>query len=153
MKLRILWLGKTGNSDLATVCEDFAARSNHFVGTEITELKELRIKEEQKKVELEGERLLSAIDNSAFVVALDPLGRAYTSGEFAGFLEKHMTENPRDLVFVVGGHAGLSDSVKKRANLLWSLSPLTYSHDLARTVLLEQIYRALTIIRNLPYAR
>ena len=153
MKLRILWLGKTGNSDLATVCEDFAARSNHFVGTEITELKELRIKEEQKRVELEGERLLSAIDNSAFVVALDPLGRAYTSGEFAGFLEKHMTENPRDLVFVVGGHAGLSDSVKKRANLLWSLSPLTYSHDLARTVLLEQIYRALTIIRNLPYAR
>ena len=153
MKLRILWLGKTGNSDLATVCEDFAARSNHFVGTEITELKELRIKEEQKRVELEGERLLSAIDNSAFVVALDPLGRAYTSGEFAGFLEKHMTENPRDLVFVVGGHAGLSDSVKKRANLLWSLSALTYSHDLARTVLLEQIYRALTIIRNLPYAR
>lgn len=153
MKLRILWLGKTKNSDLATVCKDFAARSNHFISTEITELKELRVKEEKKRVELEGERLLSAIDSSAFVVALDPLGRAYTSDEFAGFLEKHMTENPRDLVFVVGGHAGLSDSVRKRANLLWSLSPLTYSHDLARTVLLEQIYRALTIIRNLPYAR
>ena len=153
MKLRILWLGITKNSNLAAVCEDFAVRSNHFVGTKITELKELRVKDEKKRIELEGERLLSAIDNSDFVVALDPLGRAYTSVEFAGFLEKHMTENPRDLIFVVGGHAGLSDSVKKRANRLWSLSPLTYSHDLARTVLLEQIYRALTIIRHFPYAR
>ncbi len=153
MKLRILWLGKTKNSNLAAVCEEFASRSNHFLGTEVTELKELRVKEEKKRVELEGERLLSAIEGSAFVVALDPQGRSYTSEEFADFLEKHMTENPRDLIFVVGGHAGLSDPVKKRANLLWSLSPLTYSHDLARTVLLEQIYRALTIIRNLPYAR
>ena len=153
MKLRILWLGKTKNPNLAAVCEELATRSNHFVGTEITELKEPRVKEEKKRVALEGERLLSVIDRSDFVVALDPLGRSYTSDAFAGFLEKHMTENSRDLVFVVGGHAGLSDAVKKRANLLWSLSPLTYSHDLARTVLLEQIYRALTIIRNLPYAR
>ena len=153
MKLRILWLGKTRNSNLASVCKDFASRSGHFVGTEITELREPRVKAERKRVELEGERLLSAIDRSAFVVALDPLGHSYTSEEFAGFLEKQMTENPRDLIFVVGGHAGLADSCKKRANLLWSVSPLTYSHDLARAVLLEQIYRALTIIRNLPYAR
>jgi 23S rRNA (pseudouridine1915-N3)-methyltransferase len=153
MKLRILWLGKTKNAKLAAVFEELLTRSNHFVGTEITELKEPRVKEEKKRVQLEGERLLSVIDHSTFVVALDPLGRAYTSKEFSAFLEKHMTEDPRDLVFVVGGHAGLSESVKKRANLLWSLSSLTYSHDLARAVLLEQIYRALTIIRNIPYAR
>ncbi len=153
MKLKVLWLGKTKNSRLASVCKEFAARSDHFVGTEITELKEPRVNDERKRIELEAERLLSAIDPSAFVVALDPLGRSLTSHAFARFLEKHMTENPRDLIFVVGGHAGLSDLVKQRANLCWSLSDLTYSHDLARAVLLEQIYRALTIIRNLPYAR
>ena len=64
-----------------------------------------------------------------------------------------LTGNPRDLIFVVGGHASLSDSLKEWANLLGSLDPLTYSHDLARAVLHEQIYRALTIIHNLPYAR
>ena len=75
------------------------------------------------------------------------------SEKFAGFLRKHINENPRDMVFIVGGHAGLSAPVRERANLLWSLSPLTYSHDLARAVLTEQIYRALTIINNHPYAR
>ncbi len=153
MKLKILWLGKTKNSDLASLCKEFATRSHHFVSTEIVELKQPHVKDEKKRVELEGERLLAALDDSYFVVALDPLGRTYTSEKFAGFLGKHINENPRDMVFIVGGHVGLSDAVRERANLLWSLSPLTYSHDLARAVLTEQIYRALTIIHNHPYAR
>ena len=138
---------------LASVCKDFLGRAAHFIPIEVSEVKEPRIADEKKRIAVEGERVLAAVNPSDFVVALDPLGKTYTSVEFSQFLGKHMSNNPRDLAFIVGGHAGLSDRVKERADLLWSLSSLTYSHDLARAVLLEQLYRALTIIHNHPYAR
>jgi 23S rRNA (pseudouridine1915-N3)-methyltransferase len=153
MKIRVLWLGKTRNAHLAAVCEDFIGRTRHFIGIDILQQKEPRIRDEAKRIEIEGERLLESITASDYVVVLDPMGQTYTSGEFAKFLGQHMSGNPRDLAFVVGGHAGLSAPVKERADRLWSLSALTYSHDLARTVLLEQIYRALTMLHNHPYAR
>jgi 23S rRNA (pseudouridine1915-N3)-methyltransferase len=64
-----------------------------------------------------------------------------------------MTSDSRRLTFVIGGYEGLSDKVKKRSDIQWSLSPLTFTHDLTRVLLLEQLYRALTIIRNLPYSK
>ena len=96
---------------------------------------------------------MTSVGQADFVVALDPAGRSYSSKTFPEFLDRHMNENPRDIVFVVGGYGGLSDTVKKRADLLWSLSELTFSHDLARALLLEQLYRALSIINHHPYAR
>ena len=153
MKIRLIWAGKTKNPNLASVCEDFANRSRHFLGLDIIEVKEPRLRDPKKRIETEGERILARIDGSDFVVGLDPEGPSYTSKGFARFIDRHMTHNPRDLVFVVGGPSGMSGAIKKRADALWSLSPLTYSHDLARAILLEQIYRALTIIRNTPYAR
>ena len=153
MKGRIIWLGKTKNSHLASVCEDYADRIARFLNLEVSQLREPHIRDEKSRIEIEGERLLAAIRSGEFVVALDSRGRAYTSTEFANLVEKHSVEDPRDLVFIVGGHAGLSTAIRKRANLLWSLSPLTFSHDLARAILLEQIYRALTIINSHPYAR
>lgn len=149
----MLWLGKTKNSGLFSVSEDLIRRVSRLVPLTVTEIKEARAGEDRARVAVEGERLLAAINASDFLVALDPAGRTYTSTKFAEFLGHHMSGNPNDLTFVVGGHAGLSETVKKRANLLWSLSPLTYSHDLARVMLLEQTYRALTIIHNHPYAK
>ena len=100
-----------------------------------------------------AQKILSALDKPVFAVALDPKGRTYDSTGFSKFLNRYMTEDPRDLVFVVGGYGGLSEGVTKRADQLLSLSHLTFSHDLSRLVLLEQLYRALSIIRNHPYAR
>ena len=120
---------------------------------EIIEIKDPRVTDERKRMEVEGEKILSALDKPAFAVALDPRGRTYDSTGFSTFLNRYMTENPRDLVFVVGGYGGLSEGVRKRADQLLSLSHLTFSHDLSRLVLLEQLYRALSIIRNHPYAR
>jgi 23S rRNA (pseudouridine1915-N3)-methyltransferase len=153
MKIKVVWVGKTRSPNLASVSKDFSSRIRHFVSFEIVEIKETKLKDDLKRIAVEGQKMLSAIDRSDFVAGLDPKGRASTSDEFASFLEKHMTENPRTLAFVVGGPAGLSDDVKRRSDVLCSLSKLTLSHDLARIVLLEQIYRALTIIRNLPYAK
>ncbi|HEY2381193.1 MAG TPA: 23S rRNA (pseudouridine(1915)-N(3))-methyltransferase RlmH [Terriglobia bacterium] len=135
MKLRVVWIGKTKDPSMGKLCAEYAARIKHFLPLEIAELKELKVEASDR------------------VVALDPKGKAWTSEGFAKFLQQHMTSDPRRLVFMIGDYAGLPEGMKKQADVLWSLSPLTFTHDLTRVLLLEQIYRALTIIKNLPYAR
>ena len=135
MKLRIIWVGKTKNPQMAKLCTDYAARIRHFLPLEIAEGRELKIEDADR------------------VVALDPAGKTWTSGQLANFVHKHMTSDPRRLTFVIGDYAGLPADIKKRADVLWSLSPLTFTHDLTRVLLLEQLYRALSIIKNLPYSK
>ncbi|HLH31620.1 MAG TPA: 23S rRNA (pseudouridine(1915)-N(3))-methyltransferase RlmH [Terriglobia bacterium] len=135
MKVRIVWIGKTKNPAMARLCDDYVARIKHFLPLEIAELKELKV------------------DPSDRIIALDPKGKSWTSDAFAKFLDQHMTSDPRRLTFIIGDYAGLPESAKKQADVLWSLSPLTFTHDLTRVLLLEQIYRALTIIKNLPYSK
>ena len=139
MKLRVIWVGKTKNPHVAKLCEDYAARIKHFLPLELADVKEAK--------------LIAALDASDRVVALDPKGMSWTSEQFATFIQQHMTSDPRRLTFVIGDYAGLPPNVKKRADVLWSLSPLTFTHDLTRVLLLEQVYRALSIIHNLPYAK
>lgn len=153
MKIRVIWVGKTRNRGLAAVSDDLAKRIRHFIGLDIVTLKESRISDDRKRLGSEESKILKTLGRSDRVIGLDPRGRRYDSSGFAKLLGTHMREDPRDLTFVVGGPAGLSAEVKKRADSLWSLSPLTFSHELARTVMLEQTYRALTMIHNLPYAR
>ena len=135
MKLRVVWTGKTKDPSMAKLCADYVARIRHFLPIEIAEVKELKL------------------DPSDRIVALDPNGKSWTSEGFAAFLQQHMTSDPRRLTFLIGDYSGLSESVRKRADVLWSLSPLTFTHDLTRVLLLEQIYRALSIIHNFPYSK
>ena len=139
MKLRIVWVGKTKNPQQAKLCEDYIGRIRHFLRLEIAEVKEAK--------------LLAALDSSDRVVVLDPKGKSWTSEQFAKFVQQHMTTDPRSLTFVIGDFAGLPPEVKKRADVQWSLSSLTFTHDLTRVLLLEQIYRALSIIHNFPYSK
>jgi 23S rRNA (pseudouridine1915-N3)-methyltransferase len=136
MKVRVVWVGKTKTPHLAKICEDYIARIRHFLPIEICVVKALR-----------------ELDPSDRIVVLDPNGKSWTSEQFAKFVQQHMTSDPRRLTFVIGDYAGLPDEVKKRADVQWSLSPLTFTHDLTRVLLLEQLYRALSIIRNLPYSK
>ena len=135
MKLRVVWSVKTKDPSTAKLCADYVARIKHFLPLEVAEVKELKL------------------DPSDRIVALDPNGKSWTSQGFAKFLQQHMTSDPRRLTFLIGDYSGLPEIAKKKADVLWSLSPLTFTHDLTRVLLLEQIYRALTIINNLPYAR
>jgi 23S rRNA (pseudouridine1915-N3)-methyltransferase len=139
MKLRVVWVGKTKNPQIAKLCEDYAARIKHFLPLEISEVKE--------------QKILSALDASDRVVALDPKGKSWTSEQLAGFVEKHMTSDPHPLTFVIGDYGGLPDEIKNRAAIQWSLSPLTFTHELARVLLLEQLYRSLSIIHKFPYSK
>jgi 23S rRNA (pseudouridine1915-N3)-methyltransferase len=153
MKTRLVWVGRTRNASLSAVCQDMADRIRRLAGFEIAELRELKISDDRKRIEAEGEKILGNLGRSDYVVALDTEGRSFDSAGLAKFIGRHMAENPKDLVFVVGGPAGLSETVRNRADLSWSLSKLTFSHDLARAILMEQLYRAFSIINNLPYAR
>ena len=148
MKLRVLWVGKTKNPQIAKLCGDYASRIEHFLPLNIVE-----VKEPKGGMRAEAEKILAAVDSSDRVVALDPKGKSWTSEQLAKFVQQHMTSDPRRLTFIIGGYEGLADSVKKRADVQWSLSPLTFTHDLTRVLLLEQVYRALSIIHNLPYSK
>ena len=135
MKLRIVWVGKTKDPHMAKLCGDYAARIKHFLPLEIAEMKDLKL------------------DASDRVVALDPKGKSWDSQQFAKFLQQHMATDSRPLTFVIGDFAGLPAEIRKRADVQWSLSALTFTHDLTRVLLLEQLYRALSIIHNFPYSK
>ncbi|HEX5000592.1 MAG TPA: 23S rRNA (pseudouridine(1915)-N(3))-methyltransferase RlmH [Terriglobia bacterium] len=144
MKLRVVWAGKTRDRNLAALTADFAGRARKFIPLDIVELKD-------SKSDSAG--ILAAIPSEDRVIALDPNGKTWTSAEFAAFLDRHIQYDRRPLTFVVGGPAGLDDAARKRAEISWSLSPLTFTHDMARFLLLEQIYRAMATLRNHPYPR
>jgi 23S rRNA (pseudouridine1915-N3)-methyltransferase len=139
MKFRVVWVGKTKNPQLAKLCDDYVARIQHFLRLEIAEVKDTK--------------LASAIDDADRVVVLDPKGKTFTSDQFAKFIQQHMTSDSRRLTFVIGDYGGLPPEVKNRADVQWSLSPLTFTHDLTRVLLFEQLYRALSIIHNFPYSK
>ena len=105
-----------------------------------------------KLMQKEGEHLLKAVQNPAYVIALDEHGKNWSSTGLASQLESWMANDP-NVVFMIGGADGLADSCKQRADQLWSLSPLTLPHALVRVVLAEQIYRAWTLVQGHPYHR
>jgi 23S rRNA (pseudouridine1915-N3)-methyltransferase len=139
MKLRVVWVGKTRNTPIVKLCEEYISRIKHFLPLEI--------------VEVRDDKLVDAVDTSDRTVALDPKGKTWSSEAFAKFIQQHMTSDSRRLTFVIGDYSGLPETLKKQADVLWSLSPLTFTHDLTRVLLLEQLYRALAIINNYPYSK
>ncbi len=99
----------------------------------------------------EGEAILKSLTDTDEVILLDERGKTFSSIEFAGFLENKMSFSAKRLVFVVGGAYGFSESVYHRANAKISLSKMTFSHQIIRLIFMEQLYRAMTIIKGEPY--
>ncbi|WP_456437327.1 23S rRNA (pseudouridine(1915)-N(3))-methyltransferase RlmH [Desulfurobacterium sp.] len=137
--IKIIAVGKIA-LHLKEAQEHYINRLKKLTDIEIVKVKKHRTKED------EGELLLSK--TKGFIIALDERGKELTSKEFAKLLQKH-----RHISFVIGGADGLSENVKKESNMLLSLSKLTLQHDIARIVLLEQIYRGFQIIKGTPYHR
>ncbi len=154
MKLRLLCVGRLSEDYLRQGVGMFAQRIARYLPLEITELREEkagRKADARYLVEREGARLLEKVPDGAVVVALDEEGRTMASEKLALRIERSMVESVSDLVFVIGGPYGLSDAVKCKADWVLSLSALTFTHQMARLFLLEQIYRSLTIVRHEPY--
>ncbi|MEO5572087.1 MAG: 23S rRNA (pseudouridine(1915)-N(3))-methyltransferase RlmH [Bacteroidia bacterium] len=154
MKMKLVFTGKTAFPYINEGTDIFKKRLTHYVPFEIITA------EPSKKSasghisiqkQLEAELILKIIKPNDYLVLLDEKGKEFNSIQFAGDLQKLMASLQSDLIFVVGGAFGFDQAVYKRANMLLSLSKMTCSHQLIRLVFLEQLYRAMTIIRKEPY--
>lgn len=153
MKITLLVVGKTTDSHIQALLQDYQKRLGHYIPFALTVIPELKntkslIPEQQKQAE--GELILKCITTSTDMILLDERGKEYRSIEFADYVQKKMSSG-RDLVFVVGGPYGFSEAVYQRANAQISLSKMTFSHQMVRLFFVEQIYRAMTILRGEPY--
>lgn len=153
MKISLLVIGKTTDGRLVSLIDDYRQRLSHYVPFELVVIPDIKnakaLSQEQLKTQ-EGNEILRCLTPSADVWLLDEHGREFRSIEFADFLQKKMGSG-RDLTFVIGGAYGFSPAVYERANGKLSLSQMTFSHQMIRLMAIEQIYRAMTILRNEPY--
>jgi 23S rRNA (pseudouridine1915-N3)-methyltransferase len=102
-------------------------------------------------IKKEGENILKNIESDDFLISLDDKGKEMDTIELSHFIEKRMVDSDKRLVFVIGGAYGISEEVFKRSNFKWSLSKLTFPHQIVRLILAESVYRAVTVIKNEPY--
>ena len=154
MKVCLLVIGKTDETYLQKGIELFLKRIPHYISFEMKAIPDIKntknLSEDQQK-EKEGELILQQISSSDELFLLDEQGMEVSSVEFARFLEKKMISGIKRLVFVIGGPYGFSENVYSRANGKVSLSKMTFSHQMVRLIFLEQLYRAMTILKGEPY--
>lgn len=154
MKLRLICVGKLSEDWQRTAADDYFSRLKRYFPFEIVELKEEkggRKGDTAGLLKREGERILAKVPAQAFLIVLDEQGRNLTSEALADKLSNEMVHAGRDWCLVIGGPYGLDQDVRQRADLLLSLSKMTLTHQMARVILLEQLYRGCTIIKNEPY--
>lgn len=154
MKINLLCIGKTSEKYLKTGIDIYLQRLKHYLPFKMTivpELKKTKNLNTQQQKEQEGKALLQKINQQDYLVLLDEQGKLFTSEEMAGYLQKKMLAATKSMIFVVGGPYGFSDAIYQRADERIALSTLTFSHQMVRLIAVEQIYRALTIIKNEPY--
>ena len=142
MRIRMLMLGKTRRPELRAVLEDYAKRIGRYVPLEMVEVRD-------------GEAALKKLDadRAATVVFLDAGGKNRDSASFAQWLGENRDRGTREIVFVCGDADGFPDALRQRLHQKFSLSAMTFSHELARVMLAEQLYRAFTILSGSPYPK
>jgi 23S rRNA (pseudouridine1915-N3)-methyltransferase len=154
MKIKLLLIGKTTENYLLEAIGEYEQRIKRYITFEIKIIPELKNSKnfsvEQQK-EREGALILNSVLSSDNVILLDDKGAQYTSTAFAGFLSQKMVASTRQLVFIVGGPYGFSPKVYLRADGQLSLSKMTFSHQMVRLLFVEQLYRAMTMLKGEPY--
>ncbi len=154
MNINFTVIGKTDISFVNSGTDEYFKRIKRYINFDfrvIKDIKNTKNIDENTQKQLEGEKILASVNPSDIVVLLDENGKEYNSKDFALFIEKQMISSVKNLIFIVGGPYGFSDSVYKRANYKLSLSQMTFSHQIIRLIFAEQLYRAFSIINNEPY--
>ena len=150
MRFRFIWIGKTRDRNYRALQEEYLRRLSYFAKCEIVEIKNSAAGESK---EVEGKRILEKLNQSSVACLLDVAGRGLSSPEFAKEIEKWQNAGIKDVAFIIGGAYGVSSEVATRVNDRLSLSFLTFTHEMSRVVLLEQLYRAYTIQKGFPYQK
>ena len=154
MKFKVLWIGKTKSAPIKALTGDYLERIRRITSCEILEIRDPakgRNPRAAERIQLESEDIAGQIPKAAFVVALDEAGKQYASEEFARRLEIEQNRGTKEMAFIVGGPDGLSRDITTRAQMVLSLGKMTWTHEMCRALLLEQIYRALCILHKIPY--
>ena len=154
MTIKLLAIGKTDSSQLQELIEVYQKRLQHYVNFEIElipDLKKTKNLSEGQQKDKEGELILKRLAPTDVLILFDEKGKQYTSVEFSTFLQKKMNSGIKQLVFLIGGPYGFSNEIYSKATGKISLSKMTFSHQMVRLFITEQVYRAYTILKNEPY--
>jgi 23S rRNA (pseudouridine1915-N3)-methyltransferase len=154
MKIKLLAIGKTDDKNLLKLIETYQNRLKHYVKFEIAiipDIKNVKNLSENQQKEKEGELILKQLQPTDELILLDEKGNDFRSLEFAKYLQKKMNAGIKQLVIAIGGPYGFSEEVYKKSNGKISLSKMTFSHQMIRLFVVEQLYRGFTILKNEPY--
>ena len=154
MNIKLIAIGKTDDKQLLQLIEQYQKRLKHYIKFDIDiipDIKNVKNLSEAQQKEKEGELILKKVASTDVLVLLDENGKQFSSVEYANYLQKKMNSGIKKLVFVVGGPYGFSNTVYQKAQGKISLSKMTFSHQMIRLFIVEQIYRGFTILKNEPY--
>ena len=154
MKIKLLAIGKTDDKNLHTLIETYQNRLKHYINFEIdviADIKNVKNLTEAQQKEKEGELILKKLAATDVLILLDEKGTQFNSVAFSEYLQKKMNGGIKQLVLVIGGPYGFSEAVYAKAQGKISLSKMTFSHQMIRLFVVEQLYRAYTILKNEPY--
>jgi 23S rRNA (pseudouridine1915-N3)-methyltransferase len=154
MKITLLQVGKTKEKYIEEGIDNYSARLKKYIGFELIILPDIKnarnLPVHEQKIK-EGSKIIKTVTSDDYVVILDEKGKEFSTVEFAAWIEKKLMLPKKRIVFVIGGAWGLPEAVRTRADILISLSRMTFPHQMVRLLFLEQLYRVLTIIRGEPY--
>ncbi|MDA8596097.1 23S rRNA (pseudouridine(1915)-N(3))-methyltransferase RlmH [Flavobacteriaceae bacterium] len=154
MKIKLLAIGKTDDKQLEVLMDVYQKRLKHYIKFELDIIPDLKqrkkLSEAEQKVK-EGELILQKTKPGDFIVLLDEKGNQFRSIEFSDYIQKRMNSGIKQLIFVIGGPYGFSEAVYQSAQGKLSLSKMTFSHQMIRLFIIEQLYRSFTILKNEPY--
>jgi 23S rRNA (pseudouridine1915-N3)-methyltransferase len=154
MNIQLLAIGRTDDKQLQQLIDQYVKRLSHYIKFDleiIPDLKNTKNLSEAQQKEKEGELILKKLSPSDVLILLDENGKQFSSVDFSNYLQKRMNSGIKTLVFVIGGPYGFSENVYAKAQGKVSLSKMTFSHQMVRLFVVEQLYRAFTILRNEPY--
>ncbi|WP_298894180.1 23S rRNA (pseudouridine(1915)-N(3))-methyltransferase RlmH [uncultured Psychroserpens sp.] len=154
MTIKLLAIGKTDNRDLQSLIDDYQKRLGFYIKFEfeiIPDLKKAKNLSEAQQKQKEGDLILNKLNTTDVLILLDENGKQLDSVAFSQYLQKHMNSGIKQLVFVIGGPYGFSPEVYQKAQGKLSLSKMTFSHQMIRLFVIEQLYRGFTILKNEPY--
>jgi 23S rRNA (pseudouridine1915-N3)-methyltransferase len=154
MRIKICWVGKTQNGPIRSLLLDYLARLKHLTPIEIVELPDLSKRRGLRGASLlaaEGLEISRSLPSDCRRVVLDERGSQISSLEFAHWLEGAQVQGVREIAFIIGGPEGIDRSISEQAHYRLSLGKMTWTHEMARVLLVEQVYRALSILRKIPY--
>jgi 23S rRNA (pseudouridine1915-N3)-methyltransferase len=154
MQIKLLSIGKTDDKNLEDLISIYTKRLSHYIRFEqeiIPDIRNVKNLSESEQKQKEGQLILSKLTNKDQLILLDENGKEFSSVGFSDFLQKKMNSGIKTLVFVIGGPYGFSDEVYQKAHSKVSLSAMTFSHQMIRLFIVEQIYRGFTILNNEPY--